>query len=105
MFDDRVAEFRTFHFGSVVHQTGKVIGHGARIDRAFLAFDNQVRGKAGWLAEAWDARFLHAKVSLVWAPSKDNTQPFYSLWEVQSSSNHYYVDWNGNLRSELTSEP
>ena len=49
--------------------------------------------------------FSTAKVSLVWAPSKDNTQPFYPLWEVRSGTNHYYVDWNGNLRSEFTSEP
>ncbi len=105
MFDDRVAELGAFDFGGVVHQAGEVIRHSLGVDGAFHALDDQVRGKAGWLAEAWDARFLHAKVSLVWAPSKDNTQPFYSLWEVQSSSNHYYVDWNGNLRSELTSEP
>ena len=49
--------------------------------------------------------FSISNASLVWAPSKENTQPFYPLWEIQSGSNHYYVDSNGNPRSELTSDP
>ncbi len=44
MFDDRVAELGAFDFGGMFHQAGKVIRHGAGIDGAFHAFDDQVRG-------------------------------------------------------------
>ncbi len=49
--------------------------------------------------------FSTGKANLVWTPSTENTQPFYPFWEVQSGSNHYYVDSNGNLHSELPSKP
>ncbi len=43
MLNDRIRELRAFHFFRTIHQTGKVIGDGFRCDRAFHAFDDQIR--------------------------------------------------------------